>query len=89
VYFEKGASYYWHDLFFLAKFAAFLAAALISIYPTAVFLSWRKALREGAAPQLLPAQTRRVHLCMLLELTAILVIVWCAAFMARGFGSLR
>lgn len=37
-YFEKGPAHYWHDLFFLTKLGAFLAAALISAYPTAVFL---------------------------------------------------
>src|ERR1700719_29457 len=40
IYFEKGAGYYFTDAFFLAKFIAFLAAAVISIYPTVVFLSW-------------------------------------------------
>ena len=30
-YFEKGPAYYWHDVFFLIKFGAFLLAALISI----------------------------------------------------------
>jgi putative membrane protein len=88
-YFEKGSHFYWHDLFFLAKFSAFLVAALISIYPTLVFLSWRKNLKAGIAPQIAPECTRRVRLCLMLELTAILVIVFCAAFMARGFGSLR
>jgi putative membrane protein len=88
-YFEKGAAYYWHDLFFLTKFGAFLVAALISIYPTVVFLSWRKDLKSGSAPQTPPAQTRRVRLCLMLELAAIVAIIFCAAFMARGLGSLR
>lgn len=51
-YFEKGPAYYWHDLFFLTKFGAFLAAALISVYPTSVFLSWRRMLKAGSAPQI-------------------------------------
>ena len=37
-WFEKGPAYYWHDLYFLIKFSAFIAAALISIYPTVIFL---------------------------------------------------
>jgi putative membrane protein len=89
VYFEKGAHYYWHDFFFLTKFGAFLVAALISIYPTGLFLSWRKALKAGDAPQITPERTRRVRLCLMLELTAIVVILFCAAFMARGFGYVR
>jgi putative membrane protein len=89
MYFEKGPAYYWHDAFFLTKFAAFLAAALISIYPTATFLSWRGSLRAGAVPEIAASSIRRVRLCLMLELTAIVVILACAAFMARGIGYLR
>ena len=88
-YFEKGPAYYWHDAFFLVKFGAFIVAALISIYPTVTFLSWRKSLQSGTVPQIAAARTRRVRLCLMLELTAIVVILLCAAFMARGFGYLR
>jgi len=88
-YFEKGPGYYWHDLFFLAKFAAFIVAALISIYPTLVFLSWGRRLKAGTAPEIPAGQTRRVRLCLMLELTAIAVILLGAALMARGFGYLR
>lgn len=88
-WFEKGPAYYWHDLYFLIKFGAFIAAALISIYPTAVFLSWTKTVRAGHAPDVALACVRRVRLCLMLELTAIVVILPCAALMARGFGYLR
>lgn len=87
-WFEKGPSYYWHDAYFLIKFGAFLAAALISIYPTATFLSWSRALNAGRAPEVSDASVKRVRLCLMLELTAILIILPCAAFMARGFGYL-
>jgi putative membrane protein len=89
VYFEKGPAYYWHDLFFLTKFAAFILAALISIYPTIVYSSWRKGLRAGAAPEVPAARARTVRMCLMLQLTAIVVILACAALMARGFGYLR
>jgi putative membrane protein len=85
-YFEKPAVYYLHDTFFLAKVAAFAAAGLISIYPTITFLAWNPALRGGAAPQVSAERTRRVRMCLMLELTAIVVILACAALMARGFG---
>ncbi|TLY82291.1 MAG: DUF2214 family protein [Gammaproteobacteria bacterium] len=88
-FFEKGPGYYWRDAFFLIKLGAFILAALISIYPTVTFLSWSKALRAGAAPEIAEAHTRSVRLCMMLELTAIIVILGCAALMARGFGYLR
>jgi putative membrane protein len=85
-YFEKGWSYYWHDSFFLLKFAAFLAAALISIYPTATFASWNRSLKDGVVPQITPQRVQRVRLCLTLEALAIAVILLGAAFMARGFG---
>ena len=87
-YFEKTAAYYLHDVYFLTKLAAFLLAALLSVYPTITFLSWNAPLRAGAAPEVSAGRTRRVRLCLMLELTAILVILACAALMARGFGYL-
>lgn len=87
-YFEKTTVYYLHDVFFIAKLAAFLLAALISIYPTVTFLSWNAALKAGAPPAVSAERTRTVRLCLMLELTAIVVILACAALMARGFGYL-
>jgi putative membrane protein len=89
VYFEKGPGYYWHDVFFLLKFAAFLAAALISIYPTIIFQQWKKTLKAGVAPEISASRTRTIRMCLMLELTAITLILLCAALMARGFGYLR
>jgi putative membrane protein len=86
VYFEKGAGYYFADAFFLTKLIAFVAASIISIYPTVLFLSWSKALKQGVQPEMSVTQIRRARLCLMLELTAIVVILFCAPFMARGFG---
>jgi putative membrane protein len=88
-YFEKGPAYYWHDAYFLTKFVAFIVAALISVYPTITFLSFNKAIRAGTAPEVSVALTRRVRLCLMLQLTAVVVIIACAALMARGAGYLR
>jgi putative membrane protein len=85
-YFEKGPGYYLHDVYFLTKLGAFIVAALISIYPTMTFLSWNRSLNAGAAPEVSAPRTARVRMCLMLELTAIVVILACAALMARGFG---
>ncbi len=85
-YFEKGAGYYFANDFFRAKLSLFLIAALISIYPTVMFLSWRKPLRNAVAPDIPDSQRKRARMCLMLELTAILGILFCAAFMARGLG---
>jgi putative membrane protein len=88
-YFEKGPQYYWHDAYFLMKFAAFLVAALISIYPTVTFLSWKRALKTNSPPAITPERTGRVRMCLMLELAALVVILFGAAFMARGLGFMR
>ena len=85
-YFEKGAGYYFANAFFLTKFTLFILAALISIYPTVLFISWNKALKQGEAPAITPQAASRARMCMMLELTAIVAILFCAPFMARGIG---
>jgi putative membrane protein len=87
IYFEKGAHYYFTNDFFLAKFSLFILAALISIYPTVLFISWNKALKRGEVPAMEPQAITRARMCMMLEMTAILGILFCAPFMARGIGS--
>ena len=85
-YFEKGAGYYFANAFFLTKFTLFILAALISIYPTVLFISWNKTLKQGDVPTITPQAASRARMCMMLELTAILGILLCAPFMARGIG---
>ena len=84
--FEKGAAYYFHNGFFIAKIAAFVAVALLTIYPTLEFLSWRKALQRGQRPFVEPQKIRRMRSLLHLELIGIVVIIFCAAMMARGIG---
>jgi putative membrane protein len=88
-FFEKAPGYYWRDAFFLIKLGTFILVGLISIYPTLTFLSWNKGLKAGAAPEVPEERTRSVRMCMMLELTGVLVILACAVLMARGFGYLR
>jgi putative membrane protein len=85
-YFEKGAAYYFHNHAFLAKLALFVIVALLSIYPTMVFLSWRKALRQGQVPVLSAQQARRLRSLIHWELAGIALLILCAALMARGIG---
>jgi putative membrane protein len=85
-YFEKGAGYYFSNPFFLTKFTLFIVAALISIYPTVLFISWNKALRQGEVPVITDQALKRARLCLMLEMTAIVGILFCAPFMARGIG---
>lgn len=87
LYFEKGSTYYLHNLFFIAKISLFLVVALLSIYPTVLFLSWNKQLKAGFLPQLSDVQFRRVRAVVVGELFGIAGILLCASLMARGIGS--
>jgi putative membrane protein len=86
VYFEKGAAYYFHNAAFIGKLSLFLAIGLLSIYPTVVFLSWKKSLEESRLPQAPAAQLRAVRRIVHLELAGVVLILLCAALMARGIG---
>ncbi len=83
-YFEKGATYYFSSHAFVAKLAVFIAVAVLSAIPTVEFLSWRSALKAGQAPR--PSETKITLIRKLLhgELIGIVIILLCAAIMARG-----
>jgi putative membrane protein len=85
-YFEKGAAYYFHSIPFIVKLSLFAAVGLASIYPTMKFVSWRGALKEGRAPMVAPATLRTLRMVVHTELAGIVVIILCAALMARGVG---
>jgi putative membrane protein len=84
VFFEKGAEYYLHSFAFLMKFLLFIIVGVLSIIPTQEFLSWGAALKAGQVPVIDPKQRRRVTSIIQGELLAIVIIVLCAAIMARG-----
>lgn len=86
-YFEKGAAYYFHNAAFIAKISLFIAVALLSIYPTVIFLSWRPTMKEGRLPAVDLRKLRRVRSIVHWELAGAVLIVLCAALMAKGIGS--
>jgi putative membrane protein len=84
LYFEKGPDYYFHSHAFIAKFAIFVAIGLLSIVPTLEFLSWRKVLSDGQVPAITAKKRRLVTAVIHGELLSIVIILLCAAIMARG-----
>jgi putative membrane protein len=83
-YFEKGSAYYFHSVPFLAKLSLFAIVGLVSIYPTVVFLSWAKPMKRGAVPQVPPATLRALRRVIHWELAGVVLLILCAALMARG-----
>jgi len=83
-FFEKGADYYFHSHAFLTKFSVFIAVGLLSIIPTVEFLSWRGALKAGQVPSVSARKLRLITAVIHGELLSIVIILLCAAIMARG-----
>jgi len=84
LYFEKGPDYYFHSHAFIAKFAIFVAIGFLSIVPTLEFLSWRKVLSDGQVPAITAKKRRLLTAVIHGELLSIVIILLCAAIMARG-----
>ncbi|HYD80025.1 MAG TPA: DUF2214 family protein [Paucimonas sp.] len=86
LYFEKGVDYYLNSIPFIAKASLFAAVGLLSIYPTVEFLSWRKAVRQGAAPTVSERKLGTLRTIIHLELAGVALLILCAALMAKGVG---
>jgi len=87
-YFEKGAAYYLHSVPFLLKFALVVVAGGLSMVPTREYLSWYKSLKQGRAPVLDERKRATLRKVIHAELALVVLILLCAALMARGVGFL-
>jgi putative membrane protein len=87
-HFEKGAAYYFANGFFIAKLALFIVVGLLSVYPTIEFLRWRSALARNDMPIMDDAKLRVMRRILHWELAGVVLIILCAALMARGIGQL-
>ena len=85
-YFEKGAPFYAQNWFFWTKMLGFALAAVLSIYPTMRFLSWRRSIARNEVPVISDQDASRIKMILRLELLAIIIILFSAAMMARGVG---
>ena len=84
--FEKGMNFYINNLFFWVKMAAFVLVGLMSIDPTVRYLRWNKALGENRAPEINDREFKQTRLLLSLEVAGLAVILFAAAWMARGIG---
>jgi len=84
MFLEKGPAYYNHHIAFHILFGLFVIAALLSIYPTMVFLRWRADTKAGRGQQLAAAQFRKIQMIMRVEMTLLLLAPFFATWMAHG-----
>ena len=84
MFLEKGAAYYNHHIAFHILFGIFVIAALISIYPTVIFLRWRSDTSAGRGQQLERSQFKRIQMMVRVEMTLMLLAPLFATWMAHG-----
>jgi putative membrane protein len=85
-FFEKGPHYYFHSATFIAKISFFALVGLLSIYPTVQFLTWRQPIYYGVLPVVSARRMDAIRMLIGIELGGLVVVILCAALMARGIG---
>ena len=80
---EKGTEFYVSSKLFAAKMALFLLVVALEVLPIVTFTRWRLQLKRGTTPD--TSSARRLYTINHIELALVVVIVFVASFMARGF----
>jgi len=85
---EKTTDYYTHNSFFIAKMCLFALIFVLEIQPMLTLIKWRRALRSSArtADIVSPAAARRIAMVSHLQALLLVLMVFAATAMARGFG---
>ena len=81
---EKGSQFYLASPLFWTKMALFVAVLLLETSPMATFMRWRMQLRRGQTPD--TSRARALYIVNHVEMALVVLIVFVASFMARGFG---
>jgi putative membrane protein len=81
---EKGSQFYLQSPLFWTKMALFATVIILEIWPMVTFIRWRGALRRGLTPD--TSRARALYLVNHVEMGLVVLIVFVASFMARGFG---
>jgi putative membrane protein len=64
-----------------------LVIGLLSIYPTREFIGWGKHLKQGHLPPVDGRKLGRIRTLIHLEMAGLVLMILCAALMARGIGT--
>ena len=82
---EKGTAFYLGSHAFWLKMALFALILVLEIRPMVTFIRWRMGLRSGRTPD--TSSARGLYLVNHIEMALVVLMVFVAAFMARGFGA--
>jgi putative membrane protein len=81
---EKGTQFYLSSRLFWVKMALFAAVLALEAWPMLTFIRWRGERRRGLMPD--ASRARVFYVLNHLEMALVVVMVFVANFMARGFG---
>lgn len=81
---EKGTAFYLASTLFWTKMGLFALILGLEIWPMTTFIRWRIALRRSGRPD--TSAARGLYLVNHVEMALVVLMVFVAAFMARGFG---
>ena len=81
---EKGTDFYLRSTLFWAKLGLFAAVFALELRPMLTLIRWRRQLARGVTPDTSSART--LHALNQAELALVVVVVFVASLMARGFG---
>lgn len=80
----KGWAFYAHNPVFHAKVGLFVVIGILSIWPTLMFLRWRRSLRRDPAYTVPPAELKRARRFVMIELHLLVLLPVFAVMMSRG-----
>jgi putative membrane protein len=81
---EKGTAFYLSSWMFWLKMALFVAIVALELGPMATFIRWRREQQRGVPPN--TSRARTFFLLSHAQLALVVLMVFVASFMARGFG---
>ena len=81
---EKGSAFYLASRLFWLKMALFALVVVLEVRPMVTLIRWRRAVRGGLLPD--TSAARALFHLNHVELALVVLIVFVASFMARGFG---
>lgn len=80
---EKGTQFYLRSHLFWIKLTLFVLVVAMEVWPMLTFIRWRRIVRQGGTPDTTNART--LYAISHAQMAFVLIIVFVAAFMARGF----
>lgn len=81
---EKGTQFYFSSTLFWTKVGLFVTILALEIWPMWTFIRWRIQRRRGEMPD--TSRAGALYVLNHIEMGLVVLIVFVASFMARGFG---